>query len=93
MLAYLKLHKKFSEDNSIEKCASSDDMFRFSNIVEIQKEHEIVIERIISYENEMGKKKRTDTETEYVSVEDSLNIFRSASSKTKFSYNVPNTFD
>ena len=56
MLAYSKLHKKFREDISIAKCLSTDDMFRFSKIVEIQGEHESVIERISLYRQEMSEK-------------------------------------
>ena len=46
-LTYLELHNKFYKDISIAKDLSSGDMFKLSDIVEIQGENERIIEKKI----------------------------------------------
>ena len=68
--------------NSIGNLATkSEDTFRFSDInVEIQGENEIVIEKFVFDGKEMRQNiSDTENETEYASVEDSLNMHRTTS--------------
>ena len=54
MLACLKSHNKFYSYISIAKGFSSEEIFRFSNIVEIQGESESAAEKTISDGEEMS---------------------------------------
>ena len=72
-LAYLKSNNKFYEDVSISKGLLSKDKFKFSDIVEIQGQNKNVNEKIISDRKKISEN-RNDTETEYDSVEDPLNM-------------------
>ena len=54
---------------SIAKCLSSEDMLRFSDIVENQGQSKNVTEKIITDRKEVSEN-RNDNETEYTSVED-----------------------
>ena len=73
VLAYLKSNNKFYEDVSIWKGLLSKDKFTFSDIVEIQGQNKTVTEKIISDRKKISEN-RNDTETEYDSVEDPLNM-------------------
>lgn len=53
-------------------------MLKVSDIDKIQKQYENVTEKIISLREEVSES-RNDTETEYVSVEDLLNLLRTVS--------------
>ena len=75
--AYLKPHNKFYQHISIAKGLSSEDMFRISNIAEIQGQNNNVTEKIISHRKNVSEN-RNDTDTEYVSVEDPLNMYITA---------------
>ena len=50
MLAYLKFHNKFLEDISVARSLSSEDIFKFSDIVEIKEENESITEKIFQME-------------------------------------------
>ena len=52
-------------------------MFRISNIAEIQGQNNNVTEKIISHLKKVSEN-RNDTDTEYVSVEDPLNMYITA---------------
>ena len=56
-LAYLKSHNNVYTDISITKGHSSEELFRFSDIVEIEGEHESATEKIISDGTEMSERK------------------------------------
>ena len=53
-------------------------MFRFSDIVEFQGQNKNITEKVISDRKKVIENKN-DTETEYVSVEELLNMHRTAS--------------
>ena len=74
---------------SIAKCLSSEDMFRFSDIIENQGQSKNVTEKIIRDRKEVSKN-RNDNETEYTSVEDLLNIHRTSSNGTTHVYEISN---
>ena len=80
-LVYLKSNNKFYADFSIAKGLSSEEMFRFSDIVEIQGQKKPVTEKIISSVTEMSES-TSDTETEYSSVEVLLSMHIIALNKT-----------
>ena len=67
-------------------------MFRFSDIIEIQAKNKNVTEKIISGRKEVGEK-RNDTETEHASVEDSLNMYKTASNETTLVSEIPSIID
>ena len=81
VLAYLEWHNKFFGDISIAKYLSSQDMSRFSDIGEPQEEKQSVTEK-----NFQMKKKWVkiwyNAEIDYTSVENPLNIHRSAWNET-----------
>ena len=79
--ADLKSHNEFYEDISVAKGLSREDMFRLFEIVEIQGENKNVTEKIISNRKEMSEN-RNDTETEYASIKDLLNMHRTPSNET-----------
>ena len=79
----MKLHNKFYKDISIAKGLSSENMFKLSDIVEIQWETERIIEKNISDGKEMNKNINYNiSETEFASVEDLLNMYRTTSNET-----------
>ena len=65
-------------------------MFDFSHIVEIQGQSECVTERNISGEKEMTENTNDRSDTEFASVEDHLNMHRTASNKTTLVFQIPN---
>ena len=81
-LIYLKLHNKFYEDISIAKGLSNEDMLKFSDFVEMQGETEKGTAESIENVNE--------SEAEYASVEDPLNIHRTTSNETTLVCDIPN---
>ena len=85
-LIYLKSHNKFYEDISIAKGLSSEDMLKFSDFVEMQGGTEKGTAEIICN----AKENVNETETEYASVEDPLNIHRTASNETTLVSDIPN---
>ena len=90
-LTYLKLHNKFCKDISVTKGLSSEDMFKFSDIVEIPGETESVTEKNVSDGEEMTENINYNrSETEFTSVEDPLNMYRTASNETTLVSEIPN---
>ena len=91
---YLKSYNKFYDDISIAKRLSSEEMFKSSDIVEIQGQNSNVTEETISDKKEMSESIYTesinDTETEYASVEDLLNMHMTASKVTTLISMIPN---
>ena len=85
MLAYLKIH-----NISIEKKLSREYLLRFSDIVKIQGENKTAIEKIISDRTEISES-INDTEIEYTSVQDPLDIQRTAS--TGLIFEILNIFN
>ena len=88
-LTYFRLHNKFYKDISIAKGLSSEEMFRFSDIVEIQGETEGVTAINISdgkeiTENVNYKKKK------FPSVEDPLNMYSATSNEITLVSEIPN---
>ena len=79
--ADLKSRNEFYEDISVAKGLSREDMFRLFEIVEIQGENKNVTEKIISNRKEMSEN-RNDTETEYASIKDLLNMHKTPSNET-----------
>ena len=93
LLSYLKSHNKFCKDISIEKGLSSEDMFKFSDIVEMSGKTEGDTENI-SNEKEMTKNVNdTRSRTEFASFEDPLNMHRTASNEATFVSEIPNIID
>ena len=93
LLSYLKSHNKFCKDISIGKGLSSEDMFKFSDIVEMSGKTEGDTENI-SNEKEMTKNVNdTRSRTEFASFEDPLNMHRTASNETTFVSEIPNIID
>ena len=93
LLSYLKSHNKFCEDISIGKVLSSEDMFKFSDIVEMSGKTEGDTENI-SDEKEMTKNVNdTRSRTEFASFEDPLYMHRTASNETTFVSEIPNIID
>ena len=64
---------------SIVKGLSSEEMFRFSDIVEIQRQSECVTEKNVSDRKEITENINDRSETEFSSDEDPLNMHRAAS--------------
>ena len=69
----MKSYNKFYEDISIAKGLLIEDIFDFSDIVEIQGQSECVTEENVSDGKEMTQNINDRTETEFASVEDPLN--------------------
>ena len=90
-LTYLKLHNIYYKDISIAKGLSSEDMFKFSDTVKIQGETESVTEKNISNGKEMAENVNYNrSETEFSSVGDPLNMYRTASDETTLVSEIPN---
>ena len=87
---YLKSYNKFYDDISIAKDLSSEEMFKFSGTVEIQGKSECVTETNVSDGKEMTENINDRSETEFASVEDSLNIHRATSNETTLVSEIPN---
>ena len=93
MFNYLKSHNKFYEDISIAKGLSSEEMFRFSDILEIQGENESITEKNISGEKKMSENIHAENikpETEHASVEDPLNMYITALNEATLVSKIPN---
>ena len=90
VLAYLKPHNKFYEDISVTKGLSDEDMFNFSDINENQEEIESVTENGILNGKEMNENNNENTsEAGYASVEDLLNMHRTATNETTLISEIP----
>ena len=85
MLAYLKIH-----NISIENKLPCEYLLRFSDIVKIQGENKTAIEKIISDRTEISES-INDTEIEYASVQDLLDMQRTAS--TSLIFEILNIFN
>ena len=85
MLAYLKIH-----NISIENKLLCEYLLRFFDIVKIQGENKTAIEKIISDRTEISES-INDTEIEYASVEDPLDMQRTAS--TGLIFEILNIFN
>ena len=81
---------KFYNDISFVKGLSSEEMFRFSDIVEIQGQSECVTEKNVSDRKEITENINDRSETEFSSVEDPLNMHRAASNETTLVSEIPN---
>ena len=84
-LAHMKSHNKSQKDISIAKGLSSEHIFKFSEIHETQERKKSVTEKITSDGKETSEN-MNDIEIGYASVEDPLNIHRSASNQTTLVY-------
>ena len=82
VLIYLKSHNKFYEDISLAKGLSNEDMLTFSDFVEMLGETQKGTAESIENVNE--------SEKEYASVEDPLDMHRTASNETTLISNIPN---
>ena len=85
----MKFYNKFYTDISIAKGPSCKEMFRFSDIVEVQGENWSATEKNISDRTEIMKSK-SDTETEHGSVEDPRSMHRTAPIETTVISYIPN---
>ena len=65
-------------------------MFKFSDIVEIQGQSECVADKNVSHRKESTENINDRSETEFASVEDPLNMHRTASNKTTLVSDIPN---
>ena len=77
----MKSFNKFYGKISITKGLSSDDMFKFSDIVEIQGQSKCVTEKNISDGKEMTENINDRSKTEFSSFEDPPKRYRTASNK------------
>ena len=85
-LTYLKSHNKLYEDISVRKDLSGADILSFSDINENHEETENVTENGISDGKEMNKYNNENaSKTKYFSVEDTLNMHRTAINETTLS--------
>ena len=89
-LTYLKSYNNFYEDISIPKGLSSEDMFKISDIVEIQGQSKCVTEKNVSDGEEMTENINYRSETEFTSIEDPLNMHRTALNETTLVSEIPN---
>ena len=71
-LTYLKSHNKFYKDIFIEKSLSNEDMFKFSDIVEMQGETESDTENISDGKETRENANDIRSKIEFASVEDPL---------------------
>ena len=85
----MKRYDKLYEGISTAKGVLSEDMFRFSDIVEIQEENECVTEKVFSDEKELGEN-MNDAEIDYASVENPLNIHRFPLNEATLISEIPN---
>ena len=95
-LSYSKSHNKFYKDNSIKKGLSSEDMFKFSDIVETQGETESDAENISDGKEMTENVNDTRSETEFASGEANmhpLNMHRTVSNETTPVSEIPNIID
>ena len=81
-LTYLKSYNKLYDNMSIAKDLSSEKMFKFSNIVEIQEQSDCATEKNVSDGKEMTENLNDRSETKFDSLEDPLNMQRTASNET-----------
>ena len=90
----MKTHNKFYEDISVTKGLSVKGMFNFSDNNENQEETESVTENGILDGKEMSKNNNENTsEAEYASVEDPLNMHRTATNKTTLISQIPSVIN
>ena len=89
-LTYLKSYNKFYQDISIAKGLSGEDMFKFSDIVEIQGESECVTEKNVFDGKEMTENINDRSETDFTSVKDPLNMHRTAPNEITLVSEIPN---
>ena len=81
-LTYLKSCNKFYDDISTAKGLSSEEMFKFSVIIEIQGQFGCVTKKNVSDEKGITENINDRSKTEFASLEDPLNIHRIASNET-----------
>ena len=74
---YLKSYNKFYEDISIAKGISGQEIFRFSDIIKIQRKSQSATKKIIPDGKEMSES-IDHTDIEYAFVEDFSNMYRTA---------------
>ena len=86
----MKSPNKCYEDISIAKGLSSEDMFKLSDIAEIQGEIESVTDKNISDIKEMSENINNNSETKFASVADPLNMHRTESNETFLALEIPN---
>ena len=65
-------------------------MFKVSDIAKMQRQSGIVMWKNISDENKMTENKNDKSETDFASVQDSLNMQRTASNETIVLSEIPN---
>ena len=88
---YLKSHNKFYRDIPIANGLLSEDMFTFSSIVENQGQSKSVAGKIISDGKEISKNiNGSISETMFPSVEDPLNMHRTALNETTLVSEISN---
>ena len=91
VLTFLKSHNKFYKDISVTKDLSGEDMLNFPDINKNQEETESVTENGISHGKEINKNNNENaSEAEYASVEDPLNMHRTATNETPLISEIPN---
>ena len=90
VLTYLKSCNKFYEDISISKGLLSEDMFKFSDIVEIQGQSDCVTEKNVSHAKKMTENINDRSETEFTSFKNPLNTHRTASNETTLVSEIAN---
>ena len=73
-LTCLKSYNKFYNNISIAKGLSSEQMFKFSDIVKIQEQSDCATAKNVSDRKEMTENINDRSETEFVSLEDPLNM-------------------
>ena len=87
--AYLKSHNKFYADISIANGFSSEEMFRFFDIVKVQGVKESITEKGI-FDSTQISQSINDTKTRYASVESPLSMHRTLSDDTILISGIPN---
>ena len=86
----MKSYSEFYEGISIAKGLSSEDTFKFSDIVETQGQSECVTEKNVSDGKDMTENTNERSETDFASVEDPLNMYRTASTGAILVSEIPN---
>ena len=82
--------RHFNKDISIVKGLSSEEMLKISDVVEIQGQSECVTGKDFPYRIEMTENINDRSETEFPSVEDPLNMHKTASNETILVSEIPN---
>ena len=82
LVTYLKFYNKYYYDISIVESLSSEEMFKFSDIAEIQGQCKCVTEKNVSDGKEVAENINGRSETEFALFEDPLNMHITASNGT-----------